>query len=121
MLFFLMIRRPPRSTQSRSSAASDVYKRQDKRPWEVPCEIAMPCATQNELNLDEAKMLIKNGVVAVSEGANMPTSNEGVDAFLDAGVVFGPATVSYTHLRAHETVLDLVCRLLLEKKKHTNS
>ena len=62
-----------------------------KRPWEVPAEIAMPCATQNELNLDEAKMLIKNGVVAVSEGANMPTSNEGVDAFLDAGVIFGPA------------------------------
>ena len=62
-----------------------------KRPWEVPAEIAMPCATQNELNIDEAKMLIKNGVVAVSEGANMPTSNEGVDAFLDAGVIFGPA------------------------------
>ncbi|MDF1721875.1 MAG: NADP-specific glutamate dehydrogenase [Minwuia sp.] len=62
-----------------------------KRPWEVPCELAMPCATQNELNLDEAKMLIKNGVVSVSEGANMPTSNEGVDAFLDAGVIFGPA------------------------------
>ena len=62
-----------------------------KRPWEVPCELALPCATQNELNLTEAKMLIKNGVISVAEGANMPTSNEGVDAFLDAGVIFGPA------------------------------
>ena len=61
------------------------------RPWGVQCDIAMPCATQNELNEEEAKTLIKNGVQAVSEGANMPTSNEGVERFLDAGVIFGPA------------------------------
>jgi len=63
----------------------------DVRPWSVPCDIAMPCATQNELSEDEAKVLIGNGVQAVSEGANMPTSNEGVEAFQDAGVLFGPA------------------------------
>jgi len=51
----------------------------------------MPCATQNELDLDDAKTLIKNGVKAVSEGANMPTTLEGVHAFIDAGVRFAPA------------------------------
>lgn len=61
------------------------------RPWSVPADIAMPCATQNELDLDDAKTLIKNGVKAVSEGANMPTTLEGVHAFIDAGVRFAPA------------------------------
>ncbi|MEM9753293.1 MAG: NADP-specific glutamate dehydrogenase [Planctomycetota bacterium] len=63
----------------------------DARPWSVPMDVAMPCATQNELDLDEAKTLIANGVVAVSEGANMPTTLDGVHAFLDAGVRFAPA------------------------------
>ncbi|MEC9344902.1 MAG: NADP-specific glutamate dehydrogenase [Pseudomonadota bacterium] len=61
------------------------------QPWTVPCDIAMPCATQNEIDINDAKTLIANGVKAVSEGANMPTSNEGVEAFQAAGVVFGPA------------------------------
>ena len=62
-----------------------------QRPWSVPCDIAFPCATQNELNLEEAKTLIKNDVIAVAEGANMPTELEGVHAFQEAGVLFGPA------------------------------
>ena len=62
-----------------------------KRPWEVKVDVAMPSATQNELNGDEAKMLIDNGVIAVGEGANMPSTPEAVDAFLKAGVLFGPA------------------------------
>mgnify|MGYP000126431857 CR=1 FL=1 len=61
------------------------------RPWGVECDLALPCATQNELNEDEAKTLIANGVKAVSEGANMPTSIEGVTAFQAAGVKFAPA------------------------------
>src|SRR3546814_3988100 len=49
-----------------------------KTPWGVPCDVALPCATQNELLGDDAKMLVKNGCIAVSEGANMPTNLDGV-------------------------------------------
>ena len=59
--------------------------------WSIKCDIALPCATQNEINGDEAEMLIKNGVIAVSEGANMPSTPEAVEKFLAAGVMFGPA------------------------------
>jgi len=58
--------------------------------WTIPCQIALPCATQNELDGDDAKTLVKNGVVAVGEGANMPCTPEAVEAFLQAGVLFGP-------------------------------
>ena len=61
-----------------------------KRPWEVKADIALPCATQNELEIDDARTLIANGVKLVAEGANMPTSIEATDAFLEAGVLFGP-------------------------------
>ncbi|MEM1144580.1 MAG: glutamate dehydrogenase, partial [Pseudomonadota bacterium] len=62
-----------------------------ERPWTVPCDIAFPCATQNEVSKEDAEALIANGVKAVSEGANMPTELAGVDAFIEAGVMFGPA------------------------------
>ncbi len=62
-----------------------------QRPWSVPCEVAIPCATQNEISLDDAKTLLANGVKVVCEGANMPTELDGVNAFLEAGVLFGPA------------------------------
>lgn len=62
-----------------------------KRPWEVSAELVLPCATQNEINLDEANILIKNGCIAVSEGANMPTEKLAVDAFQEAGVMFAPS------------------------------
>ncbi len=63
---------------------------EDERPWNVECDLAMPCATQNELNEDEAKALVKNGVQAVSEGANMPTTLEGVHVFQEAQIMYGP-------------------------------
>ena len=85
--FFLMIRRPPRSTQSRSSAASDVYKRQ----------LYQFGATVAEGAAGTALGAAEGALRQMSMRAHIP--------------------VSYTHLRAHETVLDLVCRLLLEKKK----
>ena len=87
-----MIRRPPRSTLDRSSAASDVYKRQALR-------VVLGLGLGDALLVDE---LLDERVVLgdLAEGAVAP--------------------VSYTHLRAHETVLDLVCRLLLEKKKHAH-
>ena len=59
--------------------------------WTVPCDIALPCATQNELDEDGAKALVKNGCYAVAEGANMPSTPEAVAVFQSAGVLFGPA------------------------------
>ncbi|MFS0840978.1 NADP-specific glutamate dehydrogenase [Paenibacillus sp. 1P03SA] len=59
--------------------------------WTIPCDIALPCATQNEIDITSAKTLIGNGVKAVGEGANMPTTLDAIDAFLEAGVLFGPA------------------------------
>ncbi|MGF7453052.1 NADP-specific glutamate dehydrogenase [Pasteurella bettyae] len=61
-----------------------------KRPWEVKVDIALPCATQNELEIADAKLLISNGVKLVAEGANMPTSIEATEALQAAGVLFGP-------------------------------
>ena len=95
-----MIRRPPRSTQSRSSAASDVYKRQSKDSGEI-----MP---EKRVNID--KSLRKKGFRKTNQGSH----------FYYILIVDGKLTnitVSYTHLRAHETPEHLVCRLLLEKKK----
>jgi glutamate dehydrogenase (NADP+) len=59
--------------------------------WKIPCEVALPCATENELDKNSAITLIENGCVAVSEGANMPTMPGGVKAFLHAGIAYGPA------------------------------
>lgn len=58
--------------------------------WTVPCDIALPCATQNELNGNDAKTLVENGCIAVAEGANMPTTPEGIQLFQDAGLMYGP-------------------------------
>ena len=65
-----------------------------QRPWSVKCDCAFPCATQNELNGDEAKTLIANGVKLVAEGANMPSTPEAVAAFQGAGVMFAPGKAS---------------------------
>ncbi|NCD20651.1 MAG: NADP-specific glutamate dehydrogenase, partial [Actinobacteria bacterium] len=58
--------------------------------WDVPCTVALPSATQNELSLLDAQTLVKNGVIAVAEGANMPTEPDAVDLLKDSGVLFGP-------------------------------
>ena len=65
-----------------------------ERPWSVNCDIALPCATQNELNGDEAKQLINNNVIVVAEGANMPTTPEAIEAFQKAKVLFSPGKAS---------------------------
>jgi len=59
--------------------------------WNIPCDIALPCATQNEIDATAAKTLVKNGCIAVGEGANMPSTIEATDIFLENGVLFGPA------------------------------
>jgi len=61
------------------------------RPWSVPVDIAFPCATQNEINGEEARLLLKNGVQAVCEGANMPTDLDGAHAFIENKILYGPA------------------------------
>lgn len=64
------------------------------RPWEEKADIALPCATQNELNGDDAKALLANGVIAVSEGANMPSTPEAVEAFIEAKILYAPGKAS---------------------------
>lgn len=65
-----------------------------KRPWEVKCDVALPCATQNELNEDEAKLLVANGCICVAEGANMPSTPEAVHVFQKAKILFAPGKAS---------------------------
>ena len=61
-----------------------------QRPWKAKCDVALPCATQNELDKNDAKVLIDNGVIAVAEGANMPCTPEAAELFIENGVLFGP-------------------------------
>ena len=68
-----------------------VYTEGCKGIWTIKCDIALPCATQNELDGESADALIANGVIAVAEGANMPSTPEATEKFLNAGVLFGPA------------------------------
>ena len=65
-----------------------------KRPWEVTCDVALPCATQNELDEDDAQTLLKNGCICVAEGANMPSTPEAVTVFLEAKILFAPGKAS---------------------------
>jgi glutamate dehydrogenase (NADP+) len=62
-----------------------------KRPWGITADLAFPCATQNEIGEDDARTLVKNGCIAVAEGANMPTEQSGIDVFQEAGVLFAPS------------------------------
>ena len=64
------------------------------RPWSLKCDIALPCATQNELNKSEAEDLVSNGCICVSEGANMPSTPEAIEVFLDAKILFAPGKAS---------------------------
>jgi len=64
------------------------------RPWSVNCDIALPCATQNELNGEEAKILVDNGCMCVSEGANMPSTPEAIEVFQNTKILFAPGKAS---------------------------
>ena len=66
----------------------------DKKPWDVPCQVALPCATQNELRELDAQNLVKNGCICVGEGANMPCSPEAVEIFLKNKILFAPGKAS---------------------------
>ena len=65
-----------------------------QRPWGLPCDIALPCATQNELDGDNARALLSNGCICVAEGANMPSTLEAVDLFVEAGICYAPGKAS---------------------------
>ncbi len=72
----------------------DIEFFEGERPWGVKCDVALPCATQNELNADEAKTLLANGCICVAEGANMPTTPEAIAAFDEAKILFSPGKAS---------------------------
>lgn len=79
--------------RARISEYAEKYKvkyLENQRPWSVKCDVALPSATQNEINEEEAKELVKNGCVAVSEGANMPSTPEAVEVFINNKVMYGP-------------------------------
>lgn len=83
--------------RGRIKAYADKYKCEyhaGKKPWIIPCSIAIPCATQNELDLASAQELIKNGLIAVAEGANMPTTLEATEQFIQKGILFAPGKAS---------------------------
>lgn len=65
-----------------------------QRPWGLPCDIALPCATQNELDAEDARTLLKNGCICVAEGANMPATLEAADIFVEAGTLYAPGKAS---------------------------
>ena len=89
--FFLELKQVRRGRIKEYAEKFNVYYFQVKRPWEVKCYLAFPSATQNEIEKTDAQKLVDNGVMAISEGANMPSTLEAIDIFLDAGVAFGPA------------------------------
>ena len=71
---------------------SSFYK--DKSPWAIPCDIALPCATQNELGKSDAEILLKNGCICVGEGANMPSTPEAIEVFIKNKILFAPGKAS---------------------------
>ena len=71
--------------------AGVTYVADCSKVWTVPCDIALPCATQNEINKESAEALVKNGCTVVCEGANMPSTPEAIEVYLSNGVLYGPA------------------------------
>ncbi|MHA1303634.1 MAG: NADP-specific glutamate dehydrogenase [Candidatus Heimdallarchaeaceae archaeon] len=88
--FFLELKQVRRGRIKEYAEEFNVEYYPNERPWKIAVDIAMPCATQNELNADEAKFLVDNGLIAVSEGANMPSTLEATEIFLENNVLFGP-------------------------------
>src|SRR5690606_30044736 len=78
------------SRVSQYAEEAGVQYLEGKTPWHLPMDVALPCATQNELNEEDALMLVKNGVQAVAEGANMPCTAEAVTIFEKNGVLYAP-------------------------------
>ncbi|EUB85714.1 NADP-specific glutamate dehydrogenase [Pseudomonas sp. GM30] len=90
----LELKNVKRGRISELATAFDLEFRAGQLPWSLPCDIALPCATQNELDADAALTLLRNGCVCVAEGANMPTTLAAVDIFIEAGILFAPGKAS---------------------------
>jgi len=88
--FFLDLKQVRRGRIKEYAEKFGCEYRPGKRPWDIKCDIAFPSATQNEIEKNDAQALVDNGCIAVSEGANMPSTPEAVDIFLEAGISFGP-------------------------------
>lgn len=90
----MQIKNERRGTLEEYAKKTGVQYEAGKRPWHIKADIALPCATQNELEIGDAKTLIKNGVMLVAEGANMPTTEEATTELINAGVLFAPGKAS---------------------------
>ncbi|WP_313005395.1 NADP-specific glutamate dehydrogenase [Pseudomonas sp.] len=93
-LALLELKNVKRGRISELASAHGLEFRAGQHPWSLPCDIALPCATQNELDAEAARTLLGNGCVCVAEGANMPTTLEAVDIFIEAGILFAPGKAS---------------------------
>ena len=93
-LALLALKNVKRGRISELAAAFGLEFRAGQLPWSLPCDIALPCATQNELDAEAARTLLRNGCICVAEGANMPTTLEAVDIFIEAGILFAPGKAS---------------------------
>ncbi|MFG6207103.1 NADP-specific glutamate dehydrogenase [Pseudomonas retamae] len=90
----LELKNVKRGRISELAAVFGLEFRAGQLPWSLPCDIALPCATQNELDAEAARTLLRNGCACVAEGANMPTTLEAVDIFIEAGILFAPGKAS---------------------------
>jgi glutamate dehydrogenase (NADP+) len=91
MLAFVMdLKNNRRGRIKEFAAAYDLLYFENEKPWNIACDLAFPCATQNEIDGKDAKMLVKNGCIAVAEGANMPTNIDGIEEFQKAGILYAP-------------------------------
>ena len=93
-LALLELKNIKRGRISELASAHGLEFRAGQHPWSLPCDIALPCATQNELDAGAARTLLRNGCVCVAEGANMPTTLAAVDIFIEAGILFAPGKAS---------------------------
>ena len=93
-LAVLELKNVKRGRISELAARFGLEFRAGQSPWDLVCDIALPCATQNELDLEGARTLLSNGCICVAEGANMPTTLEAVDLFIEAGILFAPGKAS---------------------------
>ncbi|MGF0241942.1 NADP-specific glutamate dehydrogenase [Rhodococcus sp. IEGM1300] len=93
-LAVLELKNVKRGRISELAARFGLEFRAGQSPWDLVCDIALPCATQNELDIEGARTLLSNGCICVAEGANMPTTLEAVDLFIEAGILFAPGKAS---------------------------
>ncbi len=92
--YLMWLKNTKRGRISEYAEKFDCEYHEGLRPWGIKCDIALPCATQNEVNEDEAKTLVSNGCFCVSEGANMPSTPEAVEVYQKSGILYGPGKAS---------------------------